>query len=453
MYDYSVLRENDIRGVYGKNITEEFAYTVGCAFGTYLVEKKVNECVICYDNRISGESLVENLMKGAISTGVNIKFIGMGTTPFLNYATIIFNIEAGIMVTASHNPSNENGFKLFGERFLHIKRKDLLKIYDLIKNKKFIKGNIIGKVKYIDIRNDYINMLNSYINYGNRRLKVAIDPGNGTTCLFIKDIIKHLNIEPIYLNDVSNGTFPVHNPDPNNDKNLVWLKETVIKENCDFGMAFDGDGDRIGIVDELGNTIESDKLIAIFARHIIPKSKNKKVIMDVKCSKALEEDLINIGATPLMVKNGSAFIETEIKEKEVLVGGEYSGHIFFRDKYYGFDDGIYAGLRLFEILSQNDVKCSGLLNGYKQYYNTPEIKVTSTDEKKWEIVELVKKYVVEKNYEFIDIDGVRVTFADGWALVRCSNTGPNITMRFEAITEDRLEEIKKEFTNLVKTYL
>lgn len=445
--DFSVLRENDIRGVYGKGITEELAYRVGCAFGTYLSNKNKKECVVGYDNRVSGDKLVKKVIEGLVNTGINVKFIGMVTTAILNYATIYFNIEAGIMVTASHNPSNENGFKIFGENFLHLKRNELEIFYDLIKTENFTTG--LGKVEYADLKHSYENMLAAYINIGKKRLKVAFDPGNGTTSLFIKDIVKHFNIESIFINSESDGSFPVHNPDPNVDSNLKGLKDIVIKEKCDLGLAFDGDGDRVGIVDELGNTIESDKAIAIFSRHIIPRTLNKKVILDVKCSKALVEDLESIGATPIMVKNGSAFIETELNEKDVLVGGEYSGHIFFRDKYYGYDDGIYAGLRMFEILSNTNKKCSELLEGYNKYYNTPEIKVATTDEKKWSIVENVKDYVKSKGYEFIDIDGVRVTFNDGWALIRCSNTGPNLTMRFEATTTDRLDSIKNEFTNLV----
>lgn len=445
--DFSVLRENDIRGVYGKGITEELAYRVGSAFGTYLSNKNKKECVVGYDNRVSGDKLVKKVIEGLVNTGINVKFIGMVTTAILNYATIYFNIEAGIMVTASHNPSNENGFKIFGENFLHLKRNELEIFYDLIKTENFTTG--LGKVEYADLKHSYENMLAAYINIGKKRLKVAFDPGNGTTSLFIKDIVKYFNIEPIFINSESDGSFPVHNPDPNVDANLKGLKEIVIKEKCDLGLAFDGDGDRVGIVDELGNTIESDKAIAIFSRHIIPRTLNKKVILDVKCSKALVEDLENIGATPIMVKNGSAFIETELNEKDILVGGEYSGHIFFRDKYYGYDDGIYAGLRMFEILSNTDKKCSELLEGYNKYFNTPEIKVATTDEKKWSIVENVKDYVKSKGYEFIDIDGVRVTFSDGWALIRCSNTGPNLTMRFEATTTDRLDSIKNEFTNLV----
>lgn len=447
MIDTSVLRENDIRGVYGKNITEELAARLGAAFGTYLIENGKTECVVGYDNRVSGEKLVENLMRGLVNTGINIKFIGMVTTPILNYATISLNIEAGIMVTASHNPANENGFKIFGENFLHLKRSELDKVYEYIKTPPKIKGK--GNIEFINIIDKYINMLETYILKGNRRLKIAIDTGNGTTSLFIRDIISKFNIEPIYLNIESDGRFPNHNPDPNNDKNLEELKKVVIEENCDFGVAYDGDGDRVGIVDELGNTIESDKLIAIFSRNIIPKTLNKKVLIDVKCSNALVEDIKTIGAEPIMVKNGSAFIENELNIRDILIGGEYSGHIFFRDKFYGFDDGIYASLRLYEILSNSNKKCSNLLEGYTHYFNTPEIKVKTTDEKKWDIVSNVKEYVISKGYEYLDIDGVRVMFDDGWALIRCSNTGPNLTLRFEAKTEERLKIIKNEFESLI----
>lgn len=451
MIDTSVLRENDIRGVYGENITETLAERVGIAFGTYLIEKGQNKCVVGYDNRVSGEKLVESLIRGLVSTGINVKFIGIVTTPILNYATICLNIEAGIMVTASHNPANENGFKIFGEKFLHLKRNELEIVYEYIKNPKHL--NTKGTLEYINIIEQYINMLETYILKGTRKLKVAIDTGNGTTSLFIKDIISKFNIEPIFLNVESDGNFPVHNPDPNNDKNLEELKRIVIEKKCDFGVAYDGDGDRVGIVDEIGNTIESDKLIAIFSRNIIPKTLNKKVIIDVKCSNALVEDIKRIGGEPIMVKNGSAFIETELSTKNVLVGGEYSGHIFFRDKFYGFDDGIYASLRFYEILSNTNKKSSELLDGYAYYFNTPELKIATTDEKKWNIVEKVKDYVKSKGYEYLDIDGVRVIFDDGWALIRCSNTGPNLTLRFEAKTNERLIEIKNEFENLIQNLI
>ena len=452
MIDSSILRENDIRGVYGKTITVELALLVGKAFGTYLINKNRTACIVGYDNRIGGDKLVEKLMEGLRSTGVDVIFVGMVTTPLLNYSTILLKNEAGIIVTASHNPAGENGFKLFGDKFLHLKHEELEKVYELIKNEKFSVGT--GNIKYIDTSKEYIKMMSNCVNKGNRLLRVAIDCGNGTTSLFIKNIIKeYKNIVPIYINATSDGSFPVHNPDPNNDKNLVELKKVVVSEKCDFGAAYDGDGDRIGIVDSLGNTIESDKLIAIFARNIIPNTSNKRVLMDVKCSNALKLDIENIGAEPIMVKNGSAYIETVMNERDVLIGGEYSGHIFFRDKHYGYDDGIYCSLRFFELISNTQKKSSELLDGYKHYFNTPEIRVRTTDDKKWCIIEKVKEYVKSKNYEYIDIDGVRVVFPDGWALLRCSNTEPSITMRFEAETNERLEEIKTEFTNLLNTLL
>lgn len=452
MIDCSVLRENDIRGVYEKNITLELSLLVGKAFGTYLVHNEKNTCIVGYDNRIGGDKLVEKLMEGLRSTGVNIVFVGMVTTPLLNYSTIFLKNEAGIIVTASHNPAGENGFKLFGDKFLHLKHEELEKVYDLIKSKNFVVGS--GNIKYIDTSKEYIDMMGECVSSGNKVLRVAIDCGNGTTSLFIKDIIKkYKNIEPIYLNSISDGSFPIHNPDPNNDNNLVELKNVVVSKQCDFGAAYDGDGDRIGIVDELGNTIESDKLIAIFARNIIPNTTNKKVLMDVKCSNALKIDIENINAEAIMVKNGSAYIETVMNEKDVLIGGEYSGHIFFRDKHYGYDDGIYGSLRFFEILSNCDKHASELLEDYKHYFNTPEIRIKTTDSKKWDIINKVKDYVISKNYKYIDIDGVRVEFNDGWALLRCSNTEPSITMRFEAETNQRLDEIKLEFTNLLNTLL
>ena len=452
MIDTSVLRENDIRGVYGINITEDFAYIVGKSFGTYLKSNNKDTCVVGFDNRVSGSSLVKSLLKGLINTGINIKFIGLVTTPILNYATINLNIEAGIIVTASHNPSNENGFKLFGDKFLHLSHNELLKVYEIIKNGNYI--NETGTIEYLDISKLYIDMLDNHIKKGEKKLKVAIDCGNGTTSLYIKDIIKRFkNIEPIYLNATSDGSFPVHNPDPNNDNNLKELKEIVVKEKCDFGTAYDGDGDRVGIVDELGNTIETDKLIAIFARDILPVTLNKKVLLDVKCSNALEIDVNKLNGKPIMVKNGSAYIETEMNRQDVLIGGEYSGHIFFRDRFYGFDDGIYASLRMFELLSNKEKKASELLNGYKKFYNTPEIRIKTTDTKKWDIINKIKDYANKNNYDFLDIDGIRIKYSDGWALIRCSNTEPSITCRYEAESEKRLNEIKKEFETLINGLL
>ena len=249
MIDESILRENDIRGVYGKNITEDVAFIVGASFGTYLKNNNKDTCVVGYDNRVSGEVLVTNVIKGLNNTGINVLFVGKVTTPILNYATIKLNIEAGLMVTASHNPAIDNGFKLFGSNFLHLDHEELNKVYDIIKTQQFISGN--GTMKYVDIIDDYIKYTISNINI-NKRLKVAIDTGNGTVSLFIKKIMELFNLDVYYLNNKSDGTFPKHNPDPNVKENLEELINFVKNNNCDIGMAYDGDGDRLGIVDELG---------------------------------------------------------------------------------------------------------------------------------------------------------------------------------------------------------
>ncbi len=448
MTDFSILRENDIRGVYGKNITEEVALLVGKAFGTFLKNNQLNKCIVGYDNRLSGESLTLKVVEGLNDCGINVIMLGRVTTPILNYATIKLENEAGIMVTASHNPANENGFKLFGKNYLHLDEKDLNTVYDLIKSQKFVKGK--GNVHYYDIKNEYINYLKSIINLGDRKLKVGIDTGNGTTSIFIKEIMKSFNIDAYYLNSVSDGSFPKHNPDPNVKANLKELCKLVREERLDIGIAYDGDGDRVGIVDELGQIIESDKLLAIFARNILVNTDNKRLILDVKCSKALVEDLKKLNIEPIMLKNGSAYIESELFKRKVYIGGEYSGHIFFRDNHYGYDDGIYVGLRMLEILSKNkNKKLSSYLDGYNKYYNTEELRIKTTDELKWKIVEQVKEYAINKSYDFLDIDGVRVEFDDGWALVRASNTGPQLSIRFEASTEKRLADIQKEFMDLV----
>lgn len=450
MIDESILRENDIRGVYGKNITEDVALIVGKAFGTYLINHNKNQCVVGYDNRLSGEVLVKKVIEGLLSTGINVIFLSIVTTPILNYATIKLNIRAGIMVTASHNPATDNGFKLFGENFLHLNNKDLNEVYSIIRSQNFVLGK--ATCEYYDIVDDYIDMLHTFINLGERKLRVGIDTGNGTTSIFIKKIMNYFNIDVLYLNDKSDGSFPNHNPDPNNKDNLLELCNLVKTKKLDLGIAYDGDGDRVGIVSETGEVIESDKLLAIFARTLLKNSDNKRVILDVKCSKALVDDLNNLGIEPIMLKNGSAYIEGQLFSQKVLVGGEYSGHIFFRDKHYGFDDGIYVSLRLLEILTRSNKSLSEYLEGYNHYFNTPELRIKTEDNLKWDIVNKIKEYVIKKGYKYLDIDGVRVEFEDGWALIRASNTSPELSIRFEAINAQRLDEIQNEFMNLVNKF-
>lgn len=447
--NYNILRENDIRGTYPQDINKEIAKRIGKAYGTYLKNNGKSSCIVGHDNRLSSEELNEGLTEGLLETGINITDIGLVTTPMLNFACITRKQENGIMITASHNQKEDNGFKIFGKDYLHLRKEKLEEIYTLIKNEEFTSG--IGTIKKDDIKEEYLHMLLEKFPKINQR--VVVDCGNGTASIIVKILYSKLFKEVTFLNCDSDGSFPIHNPDPNDENNLKWLKSVVCMRGFDLGIGIDGDADRVGIVTNTGTTIGTDLLIGIFAREIIPNSEKKKVILDVKCSCALEEDLKKIGAIPLMVKNGSAYIETKTHDEDALVGGEFSGHIFFRDNYYGYDDGLYAGLRTAELLMKKNTKADNLLDGFTKYASTPEIRLNAPDDKKREIVEKVKKYAMDKNYDCNTSDGVRVNYKDGFALVRCSNTGPMITLRFEAKDKETLEARQKEYMDIIEKEL
>ena len=447
--DKSILRKWDIRGVYKDQINEDTALTIGYAYAYYLKEKKVDTCIIGQDNRIGGDKLVKKLIEGLTNSAINVIYLGIVTTPMLNFACHKLNNEYAIMVTASHNPKNENGFKIFGNNCLHLNTNELNHFYDLIINNKKVDSKIKGNVKNIDIKEPYIESLINDINLSKKRLKVVIDCGNGTASTIIRDVYKNFNCDVIYIYSESDPTFPNHHPDPNVFDNLKDLCKMVVKTKSDLGIAYDGDADRVGIVDNKGCIIETDKLMSIYSKDILKRSDNKNIIMDVKCSMALEDSVKKNGGNPIMVCNGSAYIESYVHDYPACFGGEYSGHVFFNDRHLGYDDGIYAGLRLQEILCNENKSISELTLDYETLCNTPEIKIPCVDNKKFEVIEKVKQYCDKKGYRYISIDGVRVTFNDGWALVRASNTGPNLTARFEAKTENKVNKIKDEFINLV----
>jgi len=447
--DKRILRENDIRGKYPDMLNEETAKKIGAAFGTYIRNNNEVDCLVGRDNRMSGESLTNSFIEGLISTGVNVIFLGTTTTPMLNYACIHLNKKYGVEITASHNPKDENGIKMF-ENFNHIIGDNLKKIYSYILNENFIQDNS-GTFETYKINDLYADKMIEITHLKNKILNIVIDPGNGTSSVIVKDIFDKLNINVTYINEISDGTFPNHHPDPNEEKNLTALKEIVKASHADLGIAFDGDCDRIGIVDENGEYVGTDEMMAIFIKNIMDTSEHNKFFIDIKCSKALEDEIIRLGGTPIVVKNGSAYIENELVIQNIIFGGEYSGHVFFRDRHYGYDDGIYAALRLLEILSSTEKTCSELYSHLNKYYNTPEIRIETKDEIKNTIIEQIKKYCDENKMKYITIDGVKVLFDDGWVLMRSSNTSPQITMRCEAETEKRLHEIEKEFTNLVNS--
>lgn len=439
----NILRENDIRGKYPTEINEETVRIIGKAFSYYLHENNYNKCLIGHDNRLSSKSLNNALTNALLSSGIDVIDIGLVTTPMLNYATFIKDIEYALMITASHNDKGDNGIKLFGHNHLHLDQNELKKLYNYIKQRKEITGR--GTLTKININNDYANML---INkFGRINKKVVVDCGNGTASTIVKDIYSKVFNNVSYINSISDGSFPIHNPDPNVSSNLKWLIDEVKLRKFDLGIAFDGDADRVGIVDNKGNIISTDYLIAIFSKEIIEKNNNKNIIIDVKCSKAVEHEIKKQGGNPVIVKNGSAYIETVCHDYPANLGGEYSGHIFFRDTYYGYDDGLYAGLRMAKLIMDRNVESSTLTKDMEKYYSTEEIRITVDDNKKESIVNQIKEYALSKGYNCNLTDGVRVEYEDGFSLIRKSNTGPTITMRFEAKSKEKLQERQNEFTN------
>ncbi len=447
--DYNILRENDIRGNYPLQLNAEVVTKIGNAYAVYLRNLGISECLLGYDNRISSNELYKSLKKALLNSGINVISIGLVTTPIFNYSQIENKIPAGVMITASHNKASDNGLKIFASDYGHLNQGELKKLYELIKNNEEITGK--GNFTEINMIDKYVNMLTSKFAKINK--KVVVDCGNGTASIIIKKIFSKVFIDVSYLNSESDGTFPIHNPDPNEEANLSLLKSMVKFKNADIGIAVDGDADRVGIVDNNGNMIATDELIAIFAREIIPNNDLKNIIIDVKCSKSLENEIKLLGGNAIMVKNGSAYIERVVKEKNALLGGEYSGHIFFRDDYYGYDDGIYAGLRCAKLINEKNILASDLTKGLEKYESTPEIRLEVDDNIKYQLIDHLREYTINKKYNCNMCDGVRVDYEDGFSLIRCSNTGPYITLRFEAKTIETLQERKKEFMNLIEDYL
>lgn len=445
-----IFRGYDIRGRVPDELDEDTAYTIGLGFGSYIKKIGKTTCAVGHDNRISSPMLYNALITGITETGIDVLALGLCTTPMYYYACIKLNVFSGVMVTASHNPKDDNGFKFAFDEKGNCKGQEIQDFLSFILEDNFTKGE--GMIEEVDITNDYLELFKNSFSFGKHHIKVVIDPGNGTTSIIAKKIYENLPIDLICINEISDGTFPNHHPDPCVEDNLEQLKEKVLETKADIGIAFDGDGDRLGIVSNEGVFIPTDKYMIIIIRDIINKVSKKVFLYDVKCSKSLSDEIEKLGGKGICYRTGNSYTKAKVKEEDLPFGGELSGHVYFRDRFLGFDSGLYAGVRLLEILSNTDKTVMELLSGINEYYATEEIKIPTADDKKFEVIAKIKDYVIDKHYDYLDIDGVKVLFNDGWALVRASNTGPNITVRFEASTKERLNELTYEFTNLVNKY-
>lgn len=451
----NIFREYDIRGVYGVDIDDNIAYLIGRAFGSKCKRLNIKSTVVAYDNRLSSPNLEENLVRGIIETGVNVKRLGLATTPMCYFAANYLNTNCSLMITASHNPKEYNGFKFSYNGIHNAYGSSVMEIYDIIKSNEFESGN--GLIEDIDISDAYIDLIVKGLDFGKRKIKVVYDPGNGTTSIIADRVFDRLKdyIDFTPICNISDGSFPMHHPDPCVYENLTMLKEKVLEIGADMGVGYDGDGDRVGFISNKGEMIETDKFMIIMWKYLVDKVSKKETMFDVKCTKALEDELNNLGIKSLEYRTGNSYTRFKSASEDYPLSGELSGHVYFRDKWPGYDDGIYVGMRLIEMLSNLDsnITLSDLLNDIIKYYSTPEEKHKVDDSIKFDIVKKVESYCIEKKYNYITIDGVKVKFDDGFALVRASNTGPNLTTRYEAKTEDRLNSIKKEFDNLINSLI
>ena len=431
-----IFREYDIRGIVGTDLTPESVTSIGKAIGTYIRRGNGKKMILGRDVRSSSVEFCNILSKALNSTGCNVIDIGMVPTPVLYFALHHFNADGGVMITGSHNPPEFNGFKI-SQGFHSLYGEKVQELKGLIEVNDFEVGT--GTTKQQPVLAEYMEKICSILEIP-RKIKVVVDGGNGCFGIVGPDLLKKLGQTPIELFSEPDGTFPNHHPDPTVSEHLTDLIEKVRLENAELGIGFDGDADRIGVVDEKGNILWGDQLLTIFARDILSRNPGATIVGEVKCSQNLYKDIKKHGGVPVMAAAGHSLIKNKMRETGALLAGEMSGHICFADNYYGFDDAIFAACRVLQIVAQSNKKVSEMLADLPKTAYTPEIRIDCPDDQKFKIVRELTEIFREK-YEVIDIDGVRVNFDDGWALIRASNTQPVLVLRLEAVTKERLKEL------------
>ncbi len=446
MVNRQIFRQYDIRGIVDKDLTDETVYLLGKGFGTYLKNNNYKTVTIGGDARLSSPRFKEQFSKGLVETGCEVFDVGILATPTLYFSIQDLKVDAGVMITGSHNPPEYNGFKL-NIGLTSIYGDEIQKVYEIIESNRFAKGE--GKITKIE------GMIEKYKEYIVNNIKIArpvkviVDAGNGAGGPILPDILRRLGCEVTEMYCTMDGTFPNHHPDPTVIEYIRDLINNVKNSDAELGIGLDGDADRIGVVDENGNVLFGDQILTIFARDFLSKHPGEKVIGDVKCSKNFYDDIKKHGGIPVMYKTGHSMIKQKMKEDNIKLGGEMSGHIFFADRYFGYDDAIYASCRFIEIVSKTDKPVSQFLADQPKLYNTPEIRIDCPDDIKFDVVAKIRDSFKKEGYDVNDIDGMRVNFDEGWALLRPSNTQPVLVLRFEATTQEKL----KEYQDLINKYL
>ncbi len=438
-----IFREYDIRGLADSDLTDDHVYLLGRGFGAYFVARGQTRVVVGHDVRRSSPRISRIINQALKESGCEVIFIGQVPTPLLYFSLFHYDVRAGVMITASHNPKEFNGFKVCADK-MSLFGADIQRLRQIIEKRQFADGR--GQIENRDVTAAYVEHVTKRVDI-KAGLNVMVDTGNGTCGPLMHEILERLAIKHRVLFSEPDGEFPNHLPDPTVPKYIQDLITGVKNGGFDCGIGLDGDGDRIGVIDEQGSVVWGDVLLAVYAETVLQRQPGAKVIFDVKCSKGLSERIRQLGGTPIMYRTGHSLIKAKMKQEQAPLAGEMSGHMFFADRYFGYDDAIYASLRLLENLGHG-ASLSEIVQRVPRYYSTPEIRVEARDETKFDVVEKIKEHF-RTGHAINDIDGVRIDFGDGWGLIRASNTQPVLVVRCEAKTEKRRDEI----LNLIQSAL
>jgi phosphomannomutase/phosphoglucomutase len=434
----TIFREYDIRGLVDQDLTEEAVHLVGKALGTRLRAGGGRKAAVGRDARLSGERFRDAMVSGLTSTGIDVLDLGIVPTPLTYFAAHTAGVDGICMITGSHNPPEYNGLKV-GPGSATYHGEEIQALRRLAESGELASGS--GSVTPYDVVTPYLAYVKENLRLGPRKLKVVVDAGNGTGGVIAVPLFEALGVEVVPLFIEMDGRFPNHHADPTVEKNLEHLKAKVLETKADLGIAYDGDADRVGAVDEKGNVLWGDQIMILFSRALLAEQPGAAIVGEVKCSMSLYDDIAKHGGRAIMWKAGHSLIKAKMKEEKALLAGEMSGHIFFAHRWFGFDDGVYSSARLVELLSQTEKPLSALLADVPRTESTPELRVDCPEEKKFEVVRRAQEFFAAR-YEAVTVDGVRVVFPDGWGLVRASNTQPLLVLRFEARTKERLAEIE-----------